>query len=213
MRLDANEMPTSCAACGSRLVVSVSTATSSGCGHPRSQRSSCSSVRMVSYSRGARRARPASLQRPRLAPRPARAASSGTRAARTARPGAACRAAVCTVPRAPRAARHRAGAVQQLARGRQPVARLAQVLAHHAADLVGVRQDLVQRAVLLQPLGRGLRPDLVHARDVVHAVADQREVVDDLVGPHAELGRHAGLVEGLVGHGVDHRHRAGRPAG
>ena len=37
------------------------------------------------------------------------------------------------------------------------------------------------------------------------AVADQREVVDDLLGKHVELGLHAGAIEARVGHRVDER--------
>ena len=43
-----------------------------------------------------------------------------------------------------------------------------------------VLDELVERAVLVQPLRGGLRPDLLDARNVVGAVADEREVVDDL---------------------------------
>ena len=89
---------------------------------------------------------------------------------------------------------------------RQEVQVPAQVLADLAADLVGVGDDVVERTVLLQPFRRRLRPDLVDARDVVHAVADQREVVDDALRPDAELRQHAGLVEHLVAHGVDQPH-------
>ena len=68
---------------------------------------------------------------------------------------------------------------QQLPRPGQPVERLAQVLADHAADLAGVRDHVVERAVLREPLDRGLRADLVHAGTLSIAVADQREVVDE----------------------------------
>ena len=81
----------------------------------------------------------------------------------------------------------------------------AQALAHLALDLVLVRQQVVDRRVLVEPLRRGLRPDLRHARDVVGGVAHQREVVDDLLGVHVELDLHAGPVERRVGHGVDQR--------
>ena len=88
----------------------------------------------------------------------------------------------------------------------QEIQLLAQVLADLAADLAGAGDDFVERAVFLQPLRRRLRPDLVHARHVVHAVADQREVVDDPLRPDAELGPHAGLVEHLAAHGVHQPH-------
>ncbi len=69
----------------------------------------------------------------------------------------------------------------------------------------GVRDDAVGAAVLVEPLRGGLRPDLRHARDVVRAVADQREVVDDLLGQHVELRLDARAVELRVEHRVDER--------
>jgi hypothetical protein len=92
------------------------------------------------------------------------------------------------------------------ARGRQPVERRAQVLADLAADLLGVGDDGGERAVLGQPLGGGLRADLVDAGHVVDAVADQGQEIDDLVGTHAELRQHAVGVEPLAAHGVHQRH-------
>ena len=89
---------------------------------------------------------------------------------------------------------------------RQEIQVLAQVLADLAADFIGMGDDGVERTVLLQPFRRRLRPDLVHPRDVVHAVADQREIVDDALRPDAELRQHAGLVEHLVAHGVHQPH-------
>ena len=82
----------------------------------------------------------------------------------------------------------------------------AQVGADDAADLGGMGDDTVERAVLRQPFDGGLRADLGHARHVVDAVAHQRQVIDDARGRHAELGQHAGLVEQLVRHGIDEPH-------
>ena len=93
----------------------------------------------------------------------------------------------------------------QRARGRQPVERLAQVLAHDTLDLGRRCHHGVERTVLLQQLDRGLGPDLFHPRDVVHAVADQRQVVDDARRRHAELGLHAGHIQRLAAHRVDKR--------
>ncbi len=69
-------------------------------------------------------------------------------------------------------------------------------------DIGGVRKDLVQRAEAFDELHRRLRPDTANARDVVGRVADQRQVVGDTLGRHAEpvggvrlidvLGRHGG---------------------
>ncbi len=94
---------------------------------------------------------------------------------------------------------------QQLAALGQPVERVAQVLADHALDLAGAGDHAVERAVFAQPLDRRLRADLGHARHIVHGVTDQRQVIDDLPGRHAELGQHAGRIERLVAHGVDQR--------
>ena len=58
-------------------------------------------------------------------------------------------------------------------------------------------------AVLREPLRRRLRTDLRHAGNVVDGVAGEREQVEHLVGAHAELREHAGLVERLVAHRVD----------
>ncbi len=84
---------------------------------------------------------------------------------------------------------------------------VAEVLAQAFADLAGnlgsVLHDPVQRAVLVEPLGGRLGADLGHARDVVRAVPDQGQVVDDLLGPDVELGLHAVAVEPRAGHGVD----------
>jgi len=94
----------------------------------------------------------------------------------------------------------------ELAPERQEVERGAQVLADHAADVTGGGDDAVERVVLRQPLDRRLRSNLGDARNVVDRVADQRQVVDDALGWHAELGKHAGGVERFVAHRVDQRH-------
>ena len=88
----------------------------------------------------------------------------------------------------------------------QPFERLAQVLAHRAADFTGVRHHRVEAAVLRQPLHRRLGPDLVHAGHVVHGIADQRKIVNDQGRRHAELLCHAGFIEHFVAHGVDQGH-------
>ncbi len=72
-------------------------------------------------------------------------------------------------------------------------------------DLAGARLQRVEVAVLLQPLGGRLRSDAWHARNVVRGVADQRQVVDDLLGRHVELLLHASAVERRVAHRVDER--------
>jgi hypothetical protein len=86
---------------------------------------------------------------------------------------------------------------------RQPVERLAQVLAGLALDLGRMRDQFVERAVLQQPLGGCLGADLVDARHVVDRVADQRLVIHHQRRRHAELRRHASHVALLAVHRVD----------
>ena len=57
--------------------------------------------------------------------------------------------------------------------------------------------------VLRQPLGCRLGADFVDTGDVVAAVTDQRQIVDDLLGPDIKLGFDAGTVHARVAHGVD----------
>ena len=92
---------------------------------------------------------------------------------------------------------------QQLARGWQPVECFLQAVANGARDGVGIGDHAGQRAVLLQPLGGGLGPDLGHARHVVDDVTDQRLKVDHPVRRHAKLGLDPGDVAPLAVHGVD----------
>ena len=65
---------------------------------------------------------------------------------------------------------------------RQPVARLRRFSPTTPPISSALRDDAVERAVLGEPLGRGLRPDLVDARDVVDRCRRSARVVDDLVG-------------------------------
>jgi hypothetical protein len=97
---------------------------------------------------------------------------------------------------------------RELARELQRLEPGAQVLADLAGHLGRMRDQRIERAVLAEPLGRGLRADLVDARDVVRAVADQREVVDDLLGPDVELRLHAVAVVDAAAHRVDQRDAA-----
>ena len=93
----------------------------------------------------------------------------------------------------------------QPARLRQPVERLAQIFADHAADLLSVLHHVVQRAILGEPLHRSFRADLVHARNVIHHIAGQCQIIHDALRRHAELGVHARHIQRLVAHGVDQR--------
>ena len=78
----------------------------------------------------------------------------------------------------------------------------AEILPHHAADLVGVGDDAVEVAVLGQPLQCGLGPALGDSGNAIDAVADERQVVHDEPWRHAEFGLHPGRVEEFVAHGV-----------
>ena len=68
---------------------------------------------------------------------------------------------------------------------------------------------LLERAVLLEPLRRGLRTDLVDSRHVVHGITDERQVIEHTLGAHAELRLHPRGIEALVRHRVDEGHAVG----
>ena len=95
---------------------------------------------------------------------------------------------------------------RELLRQHQRVDIVAQAFADLALDLAGMLDDAVGAFVVVEPLRRGFRPDLGHARDVVRAVADEREVVDDLLGPDVELFLDRVAIEHAVVHRVDERH-------
>ena len=67
----------------------------------------------------------------------------------------------------------------QLASGWKPGQSLAQVFTDHAADLVGMFDQVIQRAILGQPFYGGLGADFFHAGHVVYCIADQCQVIDD----------------------------------
>ena len=58
---------------------------------------------------------------------------------------------------------------------------------------------------MIQPLGGCLRPHLWHTGDVVHAVAHQRQVIDDALRGNAVLGNHAIAVQGGFRHRIHQR--------
>ncbi len=95
----------------------------------------------------------------------------------------------------------------QRARRRQPGQRLAQVFADGTADLAGTLHQRIERTIGVEPLGGGLRADLVDARHVVDAVSDQRQVVDDARRRDAELRRNTRDIERFAAHRV-HQRRA-----
>ena len=80
---------------------------------------------------------------------------------------------------------------------------LTQAFTDLALDVGGMGHERIQGAVLAEPPGGRLRPDLRHARDVVGAVADQCQVVDDLARLDVELLLHPGQIEPAARHGVD----------
>ena len=104
--------------------------------------------------------------------------------------------------------RHVAAHRGQVPVQRQLLQRGAQVLAHLAADVAGMGDHAVQRAVVGEPLGGGLGADLGHAGDVVDRVAGQGQEIGDQLRRHAEFLPHAGHVEHGVAHGVDQPHPA-----
>jgi hypothetical protein len=69
-----------------------------------------------------------------------------------------------------------------------------------------VRHQIVEAAVFCEPFHRGFRPHLGDAGYVVDRIADQREVIDDALGRHAELGGDPGHIKRFLAHGVDQRH-------
>ena len=94
----------------------------------------------------------------------------------------------------------------QLPRHRQPAQRIAQILAHHALDALGMGNKLIQRAIFGQPLRGGLRPALGYAGYVVDGITDQRQVINDLVRAYAKLFQHASLIEHFARHRVFNAH-------
>ncbi len=66
-----------------------------------------------------------------------------------------------------------------------------------------MRDHGVQGTVFIQPLDGGLRSDLWYARDVIDAIADERQVIDNGLRRYAELLAHFRPVVDCVGHRVN----------
>ena len=66
--------------------------------------------------------------------------------------------------------------------------------------------DVVQSAVFGKPFHRGFRADFVHAGDVIHRVAHQRQVINHAFRRHTEFRRHARLVQRVAAHGIEPQH-------
>ena len=94
---------------------------------------------------------------------------------------------------------------RQFARQLERADIVTQALADLALDLVRLYDEFVGAAVFVQPFRRGLGAHLRDAGDVVGAVADQGEVVDDLFRVDVEPGLDRIAVEDAVGHRVDQR--------
>ncbi len=72
-----------------------------------------------------------------------------------------------------------------------------QILSDLSFDFVRVRNDCLERTVLLQPLGSGLGSHIRYTRDVVDTIADQREIIDHAFGRYTELFQHSlSVIEG-----------------
>ena len=76
--------------------------------------------------------------------------------------------------------------------------RLEVLLPLGAGNLIDVGQQVVERAELLQQLGRRLDADAGHAGHVIHRVADQRLQVDHLLRRDAPVGQQFGPAELLA---------------
>src|SRR5690606_9773505 len=101
--------------------------------------------------------------------------------------------------------RHIAVERRELARELQVFEAGAQALTDFACNRIRIGNEIVERAVLVQPFRGGLRPDLRYAGDVVGRIADEREIVDDLLRPDVEFLLDALAVQARSRHRVDER--------
>ena len=62
--------------------------------------------------------------------------------------------------------------------------------------------QVVDVAIFLQPLGGGFWPDFRYAGNVVHGIAHQGQIVDNLLRFDAKLVFHAFYIQAGIGHGV-----------
>ena len=91
----------------------------------------------------------------------------------------------------------------QFIRERQARQRGLQVFSHFAFDFIGMRHHALQRIVAFQPFHRRFGAAFFHAGHVVDFIAHQRQIIDDLVGAHAEFVFHAFNIERFIFHGVN----------
>ena len=84
--------------------------------------------------------------------------------------------------------------------------RFPQALSDLATYFSCIRDYSIKAVVFAQPLGRSLWPALGHAGDVVHRIAHQRKVINDLVRANAKLLDHRFVgIQPASTHGV-HQH-------
>ena len=69
-----------------------------------------------------------------------------------------------------------------------------------------MRDQVFERAVLLQPLRGGLRPDAGNAGDVIDGIADECLIIDDLLGGDAPIADQPLAVHRFVFAQVQNRH-------
>ncbi len=78
-----------------------------------------------------------------------------------------------------------------------------QVFADFAFELGGSRHDIFQRTVFFQPFDRCFGADFIDTGDVIHGVANQREVIADAFGRDPEFFHYASRVGVMPAHGID----------
>ena len=66
--------------------------------------------------------------------------------------------------------------------------------------------DIIGAVVLIEPLGGSFRAYLRHARDVVRGIANEGQVIDDLLWPYIEFRLNAIAIHNAFVHGVHERH-------
>ena len=85
----------------------------------------------------------------------------------------------------------------------QPVNGFAQVLTHHALDLICIHHEFVERAKFEQQLGSCFGAYLLHTWYIVHGIADQNLIVQHEAGGHTKFFLDARQIAALAVHGVD----------
>ena len=94
---------------------------------------------------------------------------------------------------------------RKTARQREGLEPGAQVLADLAFDFRHALDQHIECTVLTQELGCGLGAHLVDAGNIVGAIPNERQIVDDLLRIDIKFGLHARTVERGIAHGIDER--------